>query len=128
MHHQPPDFFAPGLHEYTLAPQHMRDNFSRKELATATLHPGFGFTGGVPVLKLDALPDAKRIPQHDGQTFQDASFALYDLARDPRQMNPIRDAQLEARLYAGLNELLAGLEVPDSTWRWYGLVPAQAAS
>lgn len=126
MFHQPPDFSAPGLHEYTLAPQHMRENFALKELATATLHPGFDFTKGVPILKIDALSDAKRVPLHDGQGFMDACFALYDLETDPGQTRKIRDAGVEARLYDGLRGLLGTLDVPLGTWRWYGLEPVGA--
>ena len=125
MFHQPADFSAPGLHEYTLAPQHMRDNFELREIATATLYPGSEFTKGVPVLKIDALPDAKRVPLHDGQSFQDARFALFDLKTDPGQERPIRDAEVEARLYGGLRDLLATLDVPASNLRWYGLEPAR---
>lgn len=121
MTHCPPDFAAPGLHEYTLAPAHMRGCFTAKELATATLHPGFGFTGGVPVLKIEAQPDAMRVPQHDGHGFADAGFALYDLAADPQQKNPIRDPAVEARLYRQLAALLADLEAPPDALRWYGL-------
>ncbi|TMV91871.1 sulfatase [Thioclava sp. BHET1] len=121
MFHRPPDFAAPGLHEYTLSPQHMRTPFSPKELATATLHPGFGFTQGIPVLKIEAQPDAMRVPQHDGQSFVDADFALYDIESDPHQTRPIRDARVEARLYQGLAEQFATWEIPSETLRWYAL-------
>ena len=121
MLHRPPDFAAPGLHEYTLAPAHMREYFTAKELASATLHPGFSFTNGMPVLKIEAQADAKRVPQHDGHSFMDADFALYDLVKDPRQTTPIRDAAVEARLYAALGALLVDLETPPDTLRWYGL-------
>lgn len=120
LHHVVEDFLAPGLYEYTLCPQHMRGPFSAKELATAEMHPGFDFTQGMPLMKIEAQPDAKRVPNHDGFTFLDAEFRLYDLVADPQQQSPIRDADIEARLYRGLAGLLGTLDVPEQTMRWYG--------
>ena len=127
MFHPPTDFKAPGLHEYTLAPAHMRDPFTTRELSSATLHPGFSFTKGAPLLKIEAQADAKRVPQHDGHSFIDTEFALYDLVVDPRQKTPIRDGAVEQRLYAGLGDLLHRLETPAETLRWYGLQQGVAA-
>lgn len=126
MFHYPPDLSAPGLFEYTLNPQHMRAPFELRELATATLAPPFDFTRGAPLLRIAALPDAKRVPLHDKQGYEDKGFALYDLEDDPGQMRPIRDAEVEARLYAGLMNYLGQLDTPAEAYGWYGLTPMPA--
>ncbi len=128
MFHYPPDVSAPGLHEYTLNPRHMRTPFTAAEMATAQMAPPFGFTKGMPVMRIDALADAMRTPNHEGRSFQDKGFALYDLARDPGQLDPIRDAQVEARLYAALTGILDDLETPPEAWSWYGLEPPTRTS
>ena len=121
MFHHPPDVLGVGLHEYTLNPQHMREPFALSELRTAKLSEPFDFTKGVPLLKIDALNDAHRVPMHDGQTFEDQGFALYDLAVDPKQERPTSDGAIEAKLYAGLQEILKGLDTPKEAYGWYGL-------
>lgn len=79
----PGDLYAPGLHEYTLMPMHLNSLFSSAEMQTAQLVEAFDFTKGMPVLKIDALMDARRIPMHDGERFQDVGTRLYDLEADP---------------------------------------------
>ena len=124
MFHYPPDTTAAGLHEYTLNPQHMLEPFTAKELRTAELGPAFDFTQGIRLLRIDAQKDAKRVPMHDGQTFQDPGFALFDLELDPRQERPIRDAEVEARLYGGLMATLRSLDTPREAFHWYALEEA----
>ncbi|MGB2494796.1 MAG: sulfatase [Candidatus Puniceispirillaceae bacterium] len=68
------------LFEYTLMPAHNRSLFTTEELAPATLHRGFDFTSGAPVLRLPARADAKRSPRQGG--FADTTTVLYDLATD----------------------------------------------
>ncbi|TPW31872.1 sulfatase [Pararhizobium mangrovi] len=121
MFHYPPDVRGSGLHEYTLNPQHMSEAFALRELETAELGPSFDFTKGIRLLRIDALSDANRVPQHDDQTFQDQWFALYDLESDPRQECPIRDAEVEARLYSQMHAILADIDTPREAYGWYGL-------
>ncbi len=52
----------------------------------------FDFTKGAPVLRYDALANAQRGPILDGTGFADIGTALFDLANDPRQEAPLRDA------------------------------------
>jgi arylsulfatase A-like enzyme len=122
MFHYPPDFSAPGLYEYTLNPQHMMAGFDPDELKTASLCEGFDFTRGIPVLRIDALPAARRQPPMvGGRRFEDEGFALYDLEHDPQQMRKLRDPAVEGRLYAGLMDYLVALDTPVEAYRWYGL-------
>lgn len=93
----PEDMERAPLFEYTLMPQHARLPFSREELRLGELHHGFRFTGGVPVLKIPALPQAKRPPMQGGG-FADTRTALYDLDSDPSQSRPIDDPDVERRM------------------------------
>ncbi|MGR3803717.1 sulfatase [Marinibacterium profundimaris] len=121
MFHYPPDVLGDGLFEYTLNPQHMRAPFASAEMQTAVMAPPFAFTKGMPVMKIAALPEAMRVPNHDGQTFEDQGFALYDLEADPGQKAPIRDAGVETRLYTGLMDILRATDAPAESYGWYGL-------
>jgi arylsulfatase A-like enzyme len=117
----PEDLYAPGLHEYTLRPAHIRSMMSVAELQTAELCRDFGFTKGMPVLRIDALRDARRIPNVDGRVFESYGTQLFDLSADPRQLTPIRDGGIEARLKAGIAAVLRAHEAPPELFARYGL-------
>ncbi len=119
--HYPPDFAAEGLYEYTLLPMHMSEPFSLAELRTSSFHSGFDFTKSVPLLKIKALPDAKRVPMNDGLGFEDCEWSLFDLEKDPTQHNPLREPEVERRLYAALADILKSHDTPAEAIDWYGL-------
>jgi hypothetical protein len=100
----------------------MMAGFDPDELKTASLCEGFDFTRGIPVLRIDALPAARRQPPMvGGRRFEDEGFALYDLEHDPQQMRKLRDPAVEGRLYAGLMDYLVALDTPVEAYRWHGL-------
>lgn len=106
-----------GLYEYTLMPMHNRSLFELNELRKAQLHDGFDFTKGVPVLRVPALPDAKRSPRQGG--FVDANTRLFDLQSDPQQTNPMRDEAVEAHLCAMIAAEMARHDAPAEAYaRW----------
>lgn len=125
LYHYPPDIFAEGLVEYTLAPNHMTAPFTPEELKTARLFPAFDFTKEIPLLAIDATSDAKRPPNNDGVAFTDLGTRLYDLARDPAQERPIDDPATTARLRAGMQAELRAHDTPVEFYRWYGLDRAE---
>ena len=127
LYHYPPDTRAEGLHEYTLAPQHMTGPFELRELRTATLDPGFDFTKGAPVLRIDALADAKRVPMNDGLGWGDDETMLFDLRADPRQERPCRDAAVEERLHGEIARILREHDTPREVFDWYRLPVAAPA-
>ncbi len=61
------------------------------------------------------------MPMNDGLGFDEAEFALYDLASDPDQKTRIRDRTVETRLYAAMMKHLAELDTPQEAYCWYGL-------
>lgn len=117
----PEDLYAPGLCEYTLMPTHIRSMMSTAELQTAELVRDFSFTKQMPVLRIDALRDARRIPNVDGRVFENYGTQLFDLVADPRQLSPFRDAAIEARLRAGIVAELRAHEAPPELYARYGL-------
>jgi arylsulfatase A-like enzyme len=117
----PQDLMAPGLYEYTLMPMHLNTLFTPKELRTAQLAEPFDFTKDVPILRIDALQDARRIPIHDGQAFGDTGTKLYDLLSDPQQQQPIRNEAVEQQLRGGIRSVLQQHDAPSELYGRYGL-------
>ena len=117
----PEDLYAPGLHEYTLMPTHLTTPFSAAEMQTAQLVRPFDFTQNMPVLRIDALKDARRIPMQDKAAFADIGTKLFDLAADPAQEKPLRDARVEARLAAAVTEIFRAHDAPRELYPRYGL-------
>ncbi len=120
-HLYPKDLYAPGLHEYTLMPMHMTSFFSAAEMQSARFAGPFDFTKDMPVMQIDALMDARRIPMHDGQFFQDTGTRLFDLKNDPAQEKPFRDPDIEARMQEGLIGVLAAHACPQEIYGRLGL-------
>jgi arylsulfatase A-like enzyme len=118
----PEDLYAPGLHEYTLMPMHMTSLFTPAELKTSRLAGAFNFTKQMPVLKIDALRDARRIPNNDRIGWAiDAGTTLYDLHIDRAQVHPFRDHGIETRLAAGVCKVLAAHDAPREYFHRYAL-------
>lgn len=122
-YHYPPDLYATGLREYTLAPAHMDEFFTIKELVTAELSTGFDFTKGAPVLSIAALPGAKRVPMNDGLAFQDVGTRLFDVVNDPTQTTEIDNPGVKSRLLRKAVQVLQAHDTPEEVFRWYGLEP-----
>lgn len=122
----PPDLKAADLYQYTLMPAHMKELFSVAELADATLCPPLPFTKGVPVLKVPATPKSPVYFGHGPGGQQDTNTVLYDLATDPAQLAPIRDAQVEARLSAAMVRLMRDCHAPEESFRRLRLEPTPA--
>ncbi len=119
----PPDMESAPLNEYTLMPQHARRPFTAAEFAGAALHPGFGFTKGMPLLKLPALPGAMRPPMQGGG-FDDTDTVLYDLQADPGQTAPVDDPETEARFCKAIAAEMARHEAPEELYDRFALDPA----
>jgi arylsulfatase A-like enzyme len=118
----PGDLYAPGLHEYTLMPMHLHSLFTSAEMKTSQLAGPFAFTKDMPILKIDALKDARRIPIHDDKLFDPGvGTTLYDLEGDPRQIKPFRDPVLEERIATGIAQVLSAHDAPRELYARYGL-------
>jgi arylsulfatase A-like enzyme len=112
----PDDLMAPGLGEYTLMPMHLHTLFTADEIRTAELAAPFDFTKGMPVMRFDALKDARRIPMHDGVGFEDIGTKLFDLDADPEQQRPLDDPGIAARLKAIIGQIFAAHDAPGEIY------------
>jgi arylsulfatase A-like enzyme len=103
------------LVEHTLMPTHMRGRFTPAELRDAELVPPFGFTKGVPLLKVPG--QAMSSPYAFGTL-------LFDLQSDPGQENPLQDDDLELTMIDHLVRLMRVNEAPAEQYERLGL-PAE---
>jgi arylsulfatase A-like enzyme len=108
------------LHHYTLMPVHMRSFFEPSEMAGAELVGPFGFTKGMPLLKLPLVPDAAANMLHR-YPLLDARTVLYDLVTDPGQLSPLEKSAEAARMTALLQEEMAAHEAPAEAYLRLGL-------
>jgi hypothetical protein len=80
----------------------------------------------MPLLKIDATRDARRIPNVDGRVFENRGTQLFDLASDPGQEKPFRDEAVEAGLCENIRDILDAHEAPQEIYLRYGLRQAAA--
>ncbi len=102
------------LYNYTLMPTNMRGFFGLDELAEAEIAPPRAFTKGARVMKIPA-----RRPW--GSTAHQYGSMLFDLENDPAQENPIRDAEVEARLTRQMVALMRANDAPPEQFERLGL-------
>lgn len=94
-----------------------------EELRRATLHSGFAFMDGAPVLKVPARRNPANQPM--GHTasfaFEDCRTALYDLHKDPDQNAPYRDPVQEKRLEEEMVKVMRAHEAPPEAFTRLGI-------
>ncbi|MBT9382310.1 sulfatase [Pseudooceanicola sp. CBS1P-1] len=100
------------LEEHSLMPTRMRGFASGDDLARASLHPGFAFTKGMPVLRYPG-----RLMRGPAQL----QSLLFDLQTDPGQQTPLEDKALETRMAGHLVELMRASDAPPGQYRRLGL-------
>lgn len=109
---------AQQMWEYTLMPTHQRSLYLEEEFEGASLEASFAFMRGFPVLK---LPARRTRNAGQGAKLEDTDTVLYDLVRDPDQLDAVDDPAVEARLVAELIRLMAENEAPDEAFTRLGL-------
>lgn len=109
-----PDCPEKSKYEYTLMPTchtaARRAFMQEKMLRGATLHGGFSFTKGMPVLK---LKNEKDVSQSHYPT------ALYDLARDPGEETPLEDPDTRWRMERTMMGLMGQNDCPEEVFERY---------
>ncbi|MCR9138728.1 MAG: sulfatase-like hydrolase/transferase [Alphaproteobacteria bacterium] len=120
-HYRPKWLDSTNLHEYRLLPMHMRGPFSLQELRHMELVEPFSHTKGVSVLKIKARDDSMRVPNHDGDGFEDTETRLYDLRKDPGELHPIRDEDVERRLLRALGKVMLEHDAPKEMMQRFDL-------
>ena len=99
-------------------PTHQRSLFLEEEFEGASLEASFAFMRGFPVLK---LPARRTRNAGQGAQLEDTNTVLYDLARDPDQLDAVDEPAAEARLVAELVRLMADNEAPPEAYTRLGL-------
>lgn len=102
------------LYNYTLLPLHSAKPFSLEELHSAELVEPFTFTKDCKVLKIkaNALP---------GQLPETYRTYLFDLEKDPWQLNPIEDEEIEQFMIKHMVKLMADNDAPLEQYERMGL-------
>lgn len=102
------------VYNYTLMPAHMKKPFSLKELESLTLSEPFSFTQNLKLLKIPAK-------EWDSIDFNEYPTMLFDLERDPMQLNPIQDTEVEERMINLMTELMKENDCPVEQFKRLGL-------
>ena len=105
------------LFNYTVMPTHMSGMFRVDELRTATMAEAFSFTKGCPLMKIDC---GKADFKNNGLPERLQTF-LFDLAKDPQQLHPIRDRAVEQRMISHLVRLMKTNDAPPEQFQRLGL-------
>ncbi len=108
-----------GLYEYTLMPTRINRRFTPAELQDITLHRGFAFTKGCPVMKIPA----ESVMTRDADRF---GHRLYDLRADPLQQNQSHDSEAAQRLRDEMVVMMKQSDAPAELYGRYSLDDAQS--
>ena len=121
-HRYPENLSADGLYEYTLMPTRMTSRFPISDLVGATLTDPFKFTKGAPVMKLKPRTNKEGNPvECQGMSFDNTKTQLYNLDTDPKQENPITDAEIEAKLVTEMIHHMKGADAPTEMYTRFNL-------
>lgn len=101
-----------GLYEYTLMPTRINRRFTPAELQDVTLHPGFDFTKGCPVMKIPA----ESVMTRDADRF---GHRLYDLKVEPAQQYQSHDTEVAQRLREQMVIMMKESNAPDELYSRY---------
>lgn len=101
------------INEYTLMPTHMRTMFKPHELQNIELQEPFEFTKGCKTMKIEARKNAI-IPTQFGSK-------LFDLEKDPGQLEEIEDLEVEVRLTNAIAKMMKNNEAPGEQYERMGI-------
>jgi arylsulfatase A-like enzyme len=110
-----------GLYQYTVMPTTLNFLFEVDELAQAELVAPFDFTKGARLMRTPAIEKSPFNPYFGPEVFFDTETVLFDLREDPKQENPIRDADIESRLTALMLGLMRQHDAPGELYSRLGL-------
>jgi len=101
------------LFEYTLMPTRIDSPFNVKELTDIRIHPGFDFTRGAQVMQIPAS-----FGYLNPWRFGDK---LFDVKRDPQQLQPLDDAQKALEMAHAMRPLLEAHDAPPELYTRFAL-------
>ena len=100
------------IYHYTLIPQHMTERFKVSELENIELVSPFSFTKGCPVMKI------KGNEKYDVSKF---GHLLYDVKKDPLQLNPIQNKEVEEKFIQAMKEKMSENDAPSEQFIRLGI-------
>lgn len=109
------------IFQYTLMPSHMRQHFTREEIAAAELVTDLKYTGGMPVLRIPVISSSPWYNSHGPKVMYDTDTVAYDLLADPGQTQPLTDPGQLDRLADQLTQLLRDNDAPPEVFERLGL-------
>ena len=104
---------AEHLYEYTLMPTRINQRFTPQELENTTLHHGFKFTKGCPLLKIPATFII-------GVNAERFGHRLYDIKSDSCQNTLLEDEQNSLRMMKAMNDMMIANDAPEEAFIRYG--------
>lgn len=120
-HRFPPDLRQQEIYQYTLMPTHLWERFTPEELRDAALAQPFGFTKGVPLLKVPVIERSPMYRNYGPGALLESDTRLYDLVNDPGQERPLDDPGEEGRLADLMARLMAANDAPQEAFTRLGL-------
>ncbi len=112
---------AGPLHAYTSMPMVKLGWYPREVYSKIEMGRYFGHTYNMPLYK---IPVKGRMPQHlpeEGSHM--GRHQLYDVVKDPQQLSPIHDPELERRFTGRMIEHLKACEAPPEQFTRLGIEP-----
>ena len=100
------------LYNYTLALQHMNERFSVEELENMTLREPFSFTKNCRVLRIKAKNKFRMSP---------FGSLLFDVEKDPGQLNPVEDEKIAKRMIRAMREEMNKNDCPQEQFERLGM-------
>jgi arylsulfatase A-like enzyme len=127
-HRFPADLRQQEIYQYTVMPTHIFSLFTPEELAGASLADAFAFTKGARLLRIPVIDRSPMYNNYGPGAFIESDTRLYDLATDPGQDRPLRDAAQEQRLVGLMAQIMAANDAPAEAFRRLDIArPAKAA-
>ena len=106
-------------YDYTLMPTHMRFRFSVDELKDMELAEPFSFTKGLKKMKIRCTGSTV------GGTGEVVPSRLFDIEKDPGQLEEIQDAEVVKKMKALIAQYMADTDAPKELYHRYGITPVQ---
>ena len=102
-------------YEYTLMPTHMRARFSVDELMDWEVAEPFDFTKGLKTMKIRCKGSMV------GGAKESRSSKLYNLVKDPGQLNEIEDEVVVKKMKQLIAEYMKEIDAPKELYYRYGI-------
>ncbi len=114
------------LNQYSLTPMHMHSRGLVEELKNAQLAEPFSFTKGCPLLKYECSSWIEGKYPYDINGYVNPKDLhknlLFDLKKDPGQLSPIQDPEIEDKMIFLLKTLMERNDAPAEQYERLGLL------